>query len=202
MAYYGAMSNYAAGDNYGRLGNYPYAAGGLFSSIGRAIGGAVRAVTGVASAVLPGPAGAVAGAINRIAGGGTASLPATSLVPLPQSVPVTRTPGVGGLISRILPGGDTGYEVDLGQLPNIGGCPTGYHRNKSGYFLKSGQYVPKGSVCVKNRSMNVANGRALRRGLRRVAGFGKLARRARRDIGRAATAVGVRRGARKVARRR
>jgi hypothetical protein len=41
--------------------------------------------------------------------------------------------------------------------------------------------------------MNVTNPKALRRSLRRVAGFGKLARRARRDIGRAATAVGVQR---------
>lgn len=46
------------------------------------------------------------------------------------------------------------------------------------------------------RRMNVANPRALRKALRRVAGFGKLARRARRDIGRAATAVGVQRHAR------
>lgn len=43
------------------------------------------------------------------------------------------------------------------------------------------------------RRLNVTNSRALRRALRRVAGFGKLARRARRDIGRAASAVGVQR---------
>ncbi len=41
------------------------------------------------------------------------------------------------------------------------------------------------------RRMNVANPKALRRSLRRVAGFGKLACRARRDIQRAATAVGA-----------
>jgi hypothetical protein len=41
--------------------------------------------------------------------------------------------------------------------------------------------------------MNVANPRALRRSLRRVAGFGKLCARARRDIGRAATSVGANR---------
>ncbi len=42
-----------------------------------------------------------------------------------------------------------------------------------------------------SKRMNVTNSKALRRALRRVGGFGKLARRARRDIGRAATAVGV-----------
>ena len=46
----------------------------------------------------------------------------------------------------------------------------------------------------RRRRMNVTNPRALRKALRRVAGFGKLACRARRDIGRAATAVGVKRG--------
>lgn len=53
----------------------------------------------------------------------------------------------------------------------------------------------------KKPRMNVANPKALRRALRRVAGFGKLARRARRDIGRAASAVGVRRGVVKARRR-
>jgi hypothetical protein len=37
--------------------------------------------------------------------------------------------------------------------------------------------------------MNVANPRALRRGLRRVSGFAKLAARARKDIKKAAKAV-------------
>lgn len=53
-----------------------------------------------------------------------------------------------------------------------------------------------GFETLPRRRMNVANPKALRRSLRRVAGFGKLAARARRDIGRAATAVGVSRGRR------
>lgn len=47
-----------------------------------------------------------------------------------------------------------------------GCCPSGYHLSKDG----SGR-------CVKNRSMNVANPRALRRAIRREKGFGKLASR-------------------------
>jgi len=59
-------------------------------------------------------------------------------------------------------------------------CPSGYHLAKDG----TGR-------CVRNRSMNVANPRALRRSLRRVAGFGKLAQRSKRDIRRAAKAIGA-----------
>jgi hypothetical protein len=47
-----------------------------------------------------------------------------------------------------------------------GGCPTGYHLAKDG----SGRWV-------RNRRMNVANPRALRRSMRRVQGFEKLAKR-------------------------
>jgi len=50
--------------------------------------------------------------------------------------------------------------------PMGGMCPTGYH------FVKSGE-----GYCVRNRRMNIANPRALRRGMRRVQGFEKLARR-------------------------
>lgn len=65
------------------------------------------------------------------------------------------------------------------QQPMMGGCcPSGYHLAKDG----SGR-------CVKNRAMNVANPRALRRSLRRVAGFGKLAARTRKTLKVAARSV-------------
>jgi len=66
-------------------------------------------------------------------------------------------------------------------------CPSGYHLNKS----MSCDGRPAGTYMVRNRSMNVANPRALRRSLRRVAGFGKLAQRSKRDIRRAAKAIGA-----------
>ena len=47
-----------------------------------------------------------------------------------------------------------------------GCCPRGYHLAKDG----SGR-------CVRNRRMNIANPKALRRSMRRVQGFEKLARR-------------------------
>jgi len=56
-------------------------------------------------------------------------------------------------------------------MENLGGtaagcCPVGFHLAKSG--------PPR---CVRNRRMNVANPRALRRSMRRVQGFEKLAKR-------------------------
>lgn len=51
-------------------------------------------------------------------------------------------------------------------LSSTGCCPVGYHLAKDG----SGR-------CVRNRRMNVANPRALRRSMRRVQGFEKLAKR-------------------------
>jgi len=67
-----------------------------------------------------------------------------------------------------------------GVTAAAGCCPSGYHLAKDG----SGR-------CVRNRSMNVANPRALRRSLRRVAGFGKLAMRAKKDVRRAAKSLGA-----------
>lgn len=64
-------------------------------------------------------------------------------------------------------------------------CPAGYHPNKS--LTKLG-HAP-GTTCVRNRTMNVANPRALRRSLRRVAGFGKLAARARKTVNATARAM-------------
>lgn len=66
------------------------------------------------------------------------------------------------------------------MMAPAGACPSGYHLAKDG----SGRLV-------RNRSMNVANPRALRRSLRRVAGFGKLAQRSKKDIRRAAKAIGA-----------
>lgn len=51
-------------------------------------------------------------------------------------------------------------------VPVDGCCPSGFHLAKDG----SGR-------CVRNRRMNIANPRALRRSMRRVQGFEKLARR-------------------------
>jgi hypothetical protein len=85
------------------------------------------------------------------------------------------------------------------------------HPNKSTYVVRGGgtsRYPPglnivvKGTSLVPTRRMNVANPRALRRSLRRVAGFAKLTKRVRHAVSLAASAVGVHRGARRKAIRR
>lgn len=55
---------------------------------------------------------------------------------------------------------------------------------------------PDGSVVAvgrRRRRMNPANPQALRRSIRRVVGFGRLAMRSKKAIGKAATAMGVKR---------
>jgi len=68
-------------------------------------------------------------------------------------------------------------------------CPSGFHPNKSTGMGRATMGMPPGSFCTRNRAMNVANPRALRRGLRRVAGFGKLASRAKKTINATARAM-------------
>jgi len=72
-------------------------------------------------------------------------------------------PGVGqSTPSTLAPAGSRRVQV----MAQNGCCPPGFHPSKDG----SGK-------CVKNRSMNVTNPKALRRAMRREAGFGKLAKR-------------------------
>jgi len=78
------------------------------------------------------------------------------LVPPSGNVP---SPGVGGFIERLLPGGATGFQSLA--------CPSGFHPNKSSYFTQAG-FVEKGSRCVKNRRRNPMNPRALDRAISRV----------------------------------
>lgn len=93
----------------------------------------------------------------------------------------TAMPGAGsGTAVARRPGAalcPAGYQFERGKcralvLPDkvTGKCPSGYHRNKHGYFLESGHFVPKGSKCVRNRRMNPLNPRALDRSLRRMKG--------------------------------
>jgi len=112
-----------------------------------------------ALAFFGGPAGAVAGAVLGAAGGAaTAGKGAPQLAPPPGSV--------GGAIS--FPGGTS--VSFAGVLPSHAAmgahAPAGFHLDKA-----------TRSRWVRNRRTNVANPRALRRAIRRVQGFEKLAKR-------------------------
>lgn len=103
MPYYAGdyyTGDYYQGDNYGA-----YQAGGLFKSIGKALGRVAGAVIGaspvgaVARAVVPG----LVGGAPRIAG---------------MQQPIIPVPGIGGAISRALPGGQSGYMVARSRRMN------------------------------------------------------------------------------------
>jgi len=98
---------------------------------------------------------------------------------LPQQYPQVSFPGVGQRMQRYGPavGPDprtrqrpfalpTPAQMGPYGPPGQAACPTGYHLAKDG----SGRLV-------RNRRMNIANPRALRRAMRRVQGFEKLAKR-------------------------
>ena len=93
---------------------------------------------------------------------GYPSFPGVGTSPYPGGGPWTRAQrDRGSAAMGFLPGG---VPRDVSQPGGV--CPTGYHYAKDG----SGRLV-------RNRRMNVANPRALRRSMRRVQGFEKLAKR-------------------------
>jgi len=163
------MSYYMAGDykTYGYAGDP-----GLLSSIWKGFKRVAK--------FLPGPIGTIA----RVAGAaGVGAATVKYLAPPQFPVPAKPMPGgfmpgagargpsmagwqspTGGAVGMVpgFPSGPTRGSVGMVN----GACPCGYHPEKSG----------KG-YCVRNRRMNIANPRALRRGMRRVQGFEKLARR-------------------------
>lgn len=168
---------YMAGDYY----SGDYYQGSIFSAIGGVIKGAAKGFA------LGGPLGAIAGARAGLpakrqtssSGGNPGNLPMV-LPPAPQIVPFGPTAPGGRIQAAGIPG----------------------HIRRGGGFSAAGQHkllatqdMPLMLAMHKRRRMNVANPRALRRSLRRVAGFAKLTKRVRRAVSMAASAVGVHRRA-------
>lgn len=134
----------------------------LWSSITGAVGGLI---TG-------GPMGAIQGAIRGWGGGGGGA-------PAPV-VPAGGGPFSGGSVGVTIGGpyGITG-RIGVGQwgagggqtstpAASGGGCPRGYHLNKHALGAsRSHGAVPARTICVRNRSMNPLNPRALRKALAR-----------------------------------
>ncbi len=161
------------------------ASGGAFISRSELMGdpglfGFIGNVLKTAAGAIPGPIGTISRSLfptsPRV---GAAITPAPTFTPF--SPPVIRTPGffpvnvaqefpngrgtpagaptTGGAAARFFPGGETG----LGT-----GCASGFHPNKSAYFLKNGTFVEAGSRCVKNRRRNPLNPRAASRAISRL----------------------------------
>ena len=165
MSYYQSQ----AGDykTYGYAGDP-----GFLSSLWR---GVKKIAAPILGGMIAGPWGAAIGAaavapkprppsfpgVGQAAMGFTIAAPPGWKYPPPKVVPGAgaRGPSMPGWVSPTT----KGMTFPPGQA---GVCPSGYHYAKDG----SGRLV-------RNRRMNVANPRALRRSMRRVQGFEKLARR-------------------------
>ena len=149
---------------------------GWLSSIWKGIKKVAPSIIG---GFVGGPVGAVIGSQSGGGGGKQLTVPGTfgGTVAFPGGMtvggaytPGTIVPGQGRLPpftakgAGVLPyGGRTTAGFSAQGCPQ---CPTGYHFDKR-----------TGLKCVRNRRMNVANPRALRRSLRRIQGFEKLVKR-------------------------
>ncbi len=137
---------------------------GFFSSLWKGIKKAAPAIVGFA---VGGPAGAAAAGAVFGRKPAAPSFPGVGLAPggfgairMPTRIPRLPGPKRGGAVPLPIP-------IPVGGGAENGACcPSGFHLAKDG----SGR-------CVRNRSMNVSNPRALRRAIRREKGFGKLASR-------------------------
>lgn len=142
---------------------------GLFDVFKRLGRGALAFATGG-----PFAAGRAVLAPSRGARASVSEFPSIRSIQRPSggALPLQRVAGVRGIAQRLAPGGATGFET---PIPVTGGCPSGYHPNKSSYSTKAG-FVEKASKCVRNRRRNLSNGRANARALRRMAAWDKQER--------------------------
>lgn len=155
--YYRGAGDYATG-GYGRGMGDP----GLFGFLGK--------IVKKAAPVLGrffGPVGTIVGAAIGASEATKALMPAPPMALGPLAAPPSM-PGIGMIAGQTIGAAAGAYAA---TRPMAGMCPSGYHPAKDG----SGR-------CVRNRRMNVANPRALRRSIRRVKGFDKLARKSIRII--------------------
>jgi len=145
---------------------------GFLSSLWRGVKSIALPVLG---GMLGGPAGAALG--GALAGGGAKPTPTMPMIPGTVGGAISFPGGTTISTAYVGSGGVPGSlrlppytAAGAGVLPYAGrgapGVPSGYHYAKDG----SGRIV-------RNRRMNVANPRALRKAMRRVQGFEKLAKR-------------------------
>jgi len=163
---------------------------GLFGDIW----GGIKKIGRVATGVVGGLGIPIVSGVARTAGGilfgGSPRnvIPGASTFPsMPSGLPISMAttlqgyapPGVAQGVSigqrfrtagqALVPGGVEPFGMQAGP------AMSGYHWNKSGYFLMDGTYIPPGSKLVKNRKRNPGNMRALSRSLGRIKSAKKMA---------------------------
>lgn len=154
-------------------------AGGLGQKIGLPGAGFVSAAGSALSGLS---AGKVAARQKRVAAG----LP---ILPEAQVFDPKRSrPGLGfnplprprGLPTQTFFGGSSTAVAAAQQAGTTIACPSGFKPNKSDYFLKSGEFVPEGTRCVRIRRRNPFNPRAIDRAIGRIEGGKRAAGRLNR----------------------
>jgi len=151
MSYYQGdfyRGDYYAGDPFFG-GLLAKAASFIVPKIGKIFGGGAR-TTAMMHPTFPGVGGAISAAAGRVGG-------------MISKHPVLTAAGAAGTIG-VLGGGAVGR---AGMVP---AGIKGFHACKS-------KHGCKGGALVRNRHMRVTNPRALRRSLRRISGFARIARR-------------------------
>ena len=155
--YYRGAGDYSTG-GYG----YPRGDPGLFSFVGKLLKPIWKVAKPIIGAALGVPV------IPAIVGGVAGAATGRAMVPVGPPAAPPSMPGIGAIVGQGVGAAVGAYAA---TRPMGGMCPSGYHPAKDG----SGR-------CVRNRRMNVANPRALRRSIRRVKGFDKLARKSIRIV--------------------
>lgn len=178
---------------------------GLLGTIGKVFKGAVKGVVGAATGFITGgPIGAITGIASSLLPTPQAAPPPQVPTFVPQASPAVQPmmmappqagSNFGGSIT--IPGvgtisGGTGIGINFGPGSGAAAAPAagqpgacvpgmkGVRLNKSGYFLKSGQYVAPGTRCVRVRRRNPLNPRALSKAMSRVVSFKTAAKAASR----------------------
>jgi len=129
-----------------------------------------QAGPGGVGSCAPGRAGEISAAMNAArARGDTAEASAFGRELLACGPQPSVIPGVNGTAAPEM--GGFSPAMQAGKP-----CPIqGYHWNKSGYFLLSGEYVAPGTKMVKNRRRNPANPRATSNAITRIKGAKRYA---------------------------
>jgi len=143
-------------------------------------------IAGVAGSILPGPLGAAAKGVSSVLTRSSSSTrPSPTAVPRPSTTMTgiqVRTPFFTGTAGRTTTQ-STQYGVALsGVSAGADGCPKGYKLNKTGYHLRDGTFVAPQSRCVRIRTRNMANGKALTRAISRAGGFERMVKRNRKNL--------------------
>ena len=187
---------------------------GFFSSLGgiiKGVGNVLGVIPGIGNTIK-----GVTGVVGGLMGAGSSNPPVLMTQPkpagigsslaLPLSAPAvlrinaTSMPGTGAVSNMTVggPGDPNSTAVQLSRnagLTRAGLAPSGYHLNKTGYWVNGNamipgaHYVAPGTQLVKNRRSNPLNPHALSRSLRRLQGFARATKHMRAEAHKIATAV-------------